>query len=189
VFGLLRSWHNRRSLAPTEPWSRLTLVMAHATEAHLFITDLNQSPFNVGTRLTLQDFTLEQVSELNRRYDSPLKDDGEIARFFDLLSGQPYLVQRSLHEMEARGLTMTALEAQADQETGIFSDHLRRLLILLTKEPDLREAVREVLQSRPCPSAESFYRLRSAGVLAGESARDARPRCRLYASYLARHLL
>ena len=57
VFGLFRSWHNRRALDPSGPWSRLTLAIAYATEAHLFITDLNQSPFNVGTRLTLEDFT------------------------------------------------------------------------------------------------------------------------------------
>ena len=42
---------------------------------------------------------------------------------------------------------------------------------------------------QPCPSAQSFYRLRSAGVLAGDSVRDARPRCRLYETYLTRHLL
>jgi hypothetical protein len=43
VFGLFRSWHNRRSLDPAGPWSRLTLALAYATEAYLFITDLNQS--------------------------------------------------------------------------------------------------------------------------------------------------
>src|SRR6185369_18050573 len=59
VFGLFRSWHNRRALDPTGPWHRLTLAMAFATEANLFITDVNQSPFNVGTRLTLHDFTSE----------------------------------------------------------------------------------------------------------------------------------
>ena len=67
MFGLFRSWHNERSLNPDGPWGRLTLAIVYATEAHLFITDLNQSPFNVGTRLTLEDFTFEQVAELNGR--------------------------------------------------------------------------------------------------------------------------
>ena len=78
VFGLFRSWHNERALDPDGPWSRLTLAIAYATEAHLFITDLNQSPFNVGTRLTLEDFTLEQVADLNRRYGAPLRDEAEV---------------------------------------------------------------------------------------------------------------
>jgi len=68
VFGLFRSWHNERSLDPSGPWERLTMAIAYATEAHLFITDVNQSPFNVGTRLTVEDFTLSQVADLNERY-------------------------------------------------------------------------------------------------------------------------
>ena len=56
-FGLLRSWHNFR-------WAPFTIVLAYAAEAHLLIPDLNQSPFNVGTRLTLEDFTFEQVADL-----------------------------------------------------------------------------------------------------------------------------
>jgi len=61
--------------------------MSYATEAHLFIRDVNQSPFNVGTRLTLYDFTYEQMAELNRRYESPLKDADALRRFYALCHG------------------------------------------------------------------------------------------------------
>ena len=67
-----------------------------------------------------------------------------------------------------------------------MSGHAR---VLLAREPALCDAVREVLEGRPCPSSDSFYRLWSAGILAGEAARDARPRCELYRTYLRRHLL
>jgi hypothetical protein len=188
VFGLFRSWHNRRGLEPTGPWSRLTLAIAYATEAHLFITDLNQSPFNVGTRLALEDFTLEQVADLNRRYGSPLSDEVEVSRYYRLVNGQPYLVNRGFQEMVTHGLDLAELEAQADRDEGIFGDHLRRMLVLLVNNPELCDAVQEVLQGRPCPNSERFYRLRSAGVLAGETAQTARLRCRLYESYLLSHL-
>src|SRR5207302_5591608 len=89
VFGLFRSWHNERALNPEGPWRRLTLAIAYATEAHLFITDVNQSPFNVGTRLTLEDFTFEQVADLNDRYGAPLRDAAELARFVRLVGGHP----------------------------------------------------------------------------------------------------
>src|SRR5207245_5802987 len=82
VFGLFCSWHNERSLDPGGPWARLTLAIAYATEAHLFIRDVNQSPFNVGTRLTLEDFTFEQVADLNRRHGAPLRDAAEGARYY-----------------------------------------------------------------------------------------------------------
>jgi serine/threonine protein kinase len=189
VFGLFRSWHNERSLDPTGPWSRLTLAIAYATEAHLFITDVNQSPFNVGTRLLLEDLSPEQVAELNRRYGSPLRSAGEEAGFYRLLSGQPYLSQRGLNEMVAQHMRFAAFETAAGQEEGMFGDHLRRFLVLLVRDPHLCDVMRAVLRGQPCPSAEYFYKLRSAGVLAGESISDARPRCQLYADYLKRHLL
>jgi DNA-binding SARP family transcriptional activator len=189
VFGLFRSWHNRRSLDPVGPWSRLTLALTYATEAHLFITDLNQSPFNVGTRVALEEFDLEQVSDLNRRYRCPLRTAAEVSRFTDWIGGQPYLTHRGIQVMAARGLDLAALEPQLASETGLFGDHLRRVLLSVARDPELREAVRQVLQGHPCPTVESFYRLRSAGVLTGESAREARLRCRLYAVYLKEHLI
>jgi DNA-binding winged helix-turn-helix (wHTH) protein len=188
VFGLFRAWHNERALDPQGPWGRLTLAIAYATEAHLFITDPHQSPFNVGTRLTLEDFTYDQVADLNRRYGSPLRNAAEVERLFRLVGGQPYLVRRGLHELVTQHLTIAALADQAAREEGLFGDHLRRLLVLLAPDAALCEAVREVLQGRPCPDYPRFYRLRSAGVLAGESPQDARPRCQLYATYLERHL-
>src|SRR5205807_3161446 len=135
VFGLFRALHNERALVPAGPWSRLTLAIAYATEAHLFITDMNQSPFNVGTRLPLEDFTFEQVADLNRRYGSPLRDGAEVARYYRLVSGQPYLVRRGLEEMATHSVDMAAFEAQADRDEGIFGDHLRRILVSLLKDP------------------------------------------------------
>jgi len=190
VFGLFRSWHNERSLNPGGPWGRLTLAIAYATEAHLFITDLNQSPFNVGTRLTLRDFLPDEVTELNRRYGAPLRSEDEVARFCNLVGGHPYLARRGLHAMTPTpSLSIAALEAQADREDGIFGDHLRRLLLSLRQDADLCEAVRAVLRGEPCPTEDSFYRLQSAGVIVGTSAGDARLRCRLYQTYLERRLL
>ncbi|HKQ76989.1 MAG TPA: AAA-like domain-containing protein [Blastocatellia bacterium] len=189
VFGLFRSWHNARALDPEGPWARLTLAMAYATEAHLFITDMHQSPFNVGARLTLEDFTIEQVAELNRRYGSPLRTPAELDQFFDLVGGHPYLARSGLREMAARGLSPDALAKNADRDEGPFGDHLRRLLASLRQDAALCEIAQGVMRGEPCPTAESFYRLRSGGVVIGDEAREAKPRCRLYASYLARHSL
>ncbi|HEY7911113.1 MAG TPA: serine/threonine-protein kinase [Blastocatellia bacterium] len=189
VFGLFRSWHNKRALDPAGPWQRLTLAIAYATEAHLFITDLNQSPFNVGTRLLLEDFTFEQVEELNERYCSPIKGKAELARYFRLLSGHPYLVRQGFYEMVTNGIDLPAIEARADHDEGPFGDHLRRMLFSLSQDRELCGVVRGLLEGKPCPTPESFYRLRSAGLVLGETARDARLRCQLYATYLERHLL
>jgi hypothetical protein len=46
-----------------------------------------------------------------------------------------------------------------------------------------------VLRGRPCADLRSLHRLRSAGVLLGDTPEQARLRCELYATYLGRHLL
>ncbi len=187
-FGLLRSWHNERALDPTGPWSKLTIAIAYATEARLFITDLNQSPFNIGTRLALEDFTPLQVAEVNRRYRSPLKSQDELTRFYRLVGGHPYLVRRGLHEITTRRISFESFEDHAARDEACYGDHLRRLLVLLVRDSGLADVMRAVLNNQPCPTPESFDRLRSAGLVVGRNPEDARPRCRLYASYLRRHL-
>jgi serine/threonine protein kinase len=189
VFGLFRSWHNERSLDPTGPWQSLTLAIAYATEAHMFITDMNQSPFNVGTRLVLPDFTLEQVAELNQRYDNPLRDQTEVSQFYNLVAGQPYLTRRGLHELVGRKLSFRDFEAQAARDEGPFGDHLHRLLVSLAQDNTLFEVMRALLGGRHIAAPEAFYRLRSSGLVAGESAQEMKPRCKLYELYLSRHLL
>ena len=189
VFGLFRSWHNERSLDPSGPWQNLTLAIAYATEAHMFITDMNQSPFNVGTRLVLADFTPPQVEELNKRHGSPLRDKRELDQFYDLVGGQPYLTRRGLHELASRNLGFPDFAAQAARDEGPFGDHLRRLLVSLAGDAALCNSVREMLSGRYNTPVDLFYRLRSSGLVTGESAREMKPRCKLYETYLGRHLL
>jgi len=60
---------------------------------------------------------------------------------------------------------------------------------MLAKNPQLLEVVRVMLRGRRCPTQESFYRLRTAGIMTGDSMQDARLRCQVYESYLKHHLL
>jgi hypothetical protein len=189
VFGLFRSWHNERSLDPSGPWQNLTLAIAYATEAHMFITDMNQSPFNVGTRLVLADFTPAQVEELNKRYGSPLRNKKELDQFYDLVGGQPYLTRRGLHELASNNLSFDDFAVQAARDDGPYGDHLRRLLVSLAGDNTLCNSVREMMSGRHNTTSDVFYRLRSSGLVAGDSAREMKSRCKLYETYLGRHLL
>ncbi len=188
VFALFRAWHNARSLDPGGPWKHLTLVLAYSTEAQLFITDLNQSPFNVGIRVTLTDFTLSEVGELNKRFGSPLKTDAVMSRFYNLVAGHPYLSHVGLREMANQSIGIDDFERQADREDGLFGSHLRRLRSLLSRDESLSCAVRDLIAGGSSLSEETFYRLRAAGAISGETERHARIRCPLYARYLERRL-
>ena len=185
VLGMFRAWHNERALTPEGPWHRLTLALAYATEAHLLISDLSQSPFNVGTRLELRDFDPDQVASLNERYGLPL-NEAELPRFLALFGGHPLLVRRALHEMVRRGVGFPVIAAEAGREGGLFGDHLGRITRLLQQDPELAQSVQSVLQRGRCPNEQSFYRLRSAGILSGEQSNQADLRCQLYRDYLAR---
>lgn len=187
-FALLRSWHNLRALDPDGPWTRLTLALSYATEAHLFISDFNQSPFNIGTRLLLEDFTLPQVVELNRCYGSPLNDE-DVQPYFDLVGGHPYLAQCGLYKMATARLSLAEISAQSDKDEGPFGDHLRRMLLSLERDAGLCGALRSVLANQPGLDLPAFYRLRTAGILTGNSPQDARLRCGVYAAYLKRKFL
>ena len=108
---------------------------------------------------------------------------------FEAVAPGTYQVTRSGGEVDYieihPGLTFSRVDADGNATGGsIFEDHLRRLRALLLRDPELCDAVRAVLLGRPCPTSESFYRLRSAGVLTGRAEGEARLRCRLYATYL-----
>jgi hypothetical protein len=186
VFGLFRSWHNARVLNPEFEW--LTLAIAYSTGTHLFITDTNQSPFNVGTRLHVVDFTLSEITELNHRFGTPLKGAEELRRFYELLGGHPSLVRLGLRKLGEPGVNLEALESCADPDDGPFSEHLKFTLALLEREPQLHKMVKDMVQGRPSFTSEGFNHLQVTGILIGDSIVDAKFRCKLYADYFGRKL-
>jgi hypothetical protein len=90
LFSTIRFWHNERANdLDGRGWNRLGLVVAHATDPALWIRDLNQSPFNVGLRVVLQDFDAAQVLYLNEQLGCPLRSPAEVERLVNLVGGIP----------------------------------------------------------------------------------------------------
>nr|WP_309695490.1 AAA-like domain-containing protein [Armatimonas sp.] len=189
-FGLLRSWYNRRSLE--RHWQRLTLLLVCATEPHLFIRNLNNSPFNVGERLKIQDLSRSEAQQLLERYGSgrpsgsPLTGSEDQEKFLRLVGGHPFLIGRGLDAL-IRGMDITSLLSLAPREDGPYGDHLRHLLTLVHQDSDILEGVRLTLAGRKCPD-RVFHRLRSAGVLQGDVDEPGHFRCQLYERYFRQHL-
>jgi hypothetical protein len=177
-FGMLRSWHNNRAF--DDRWTKLNIVMVISTEPHLLITDM-QSPFNVGLRLYLEDFTSAQVRDLNQRHGSPVQDK-DFSGFMELLSGQPYLTRRALYALVTERWTYSDLLRVATSDQGPFGDHLRHLHWLLRDEPDLREALKQIIRQEHCGDDERFFRLLRAGLVKGSGA-VCKCRCDLYRMY------
>lgn len=161
-FGLLRSWHNRRALDPGGPWAKLTLMLAYATEAHLFIADLNQSPFNVGVLLPLRDFTRDQVRELGMRYG--VVNDEAIEAAYGSTHGHPFLCRRALAFLEQGG-SAAELSSSAALPDGPFGDHLQGLLGKIVQDADLVAEVKRMLAGEPFANPMTRYRMMAAGVI------------------------
>ncbi len=185
-FSLIRGWHNLR--ATNENWTRLNLVVAHSTEPHLWIQDINQSPFNVGFPVRLDDFDEAQVAELNERHGGKLETAGEIKELMKLLGGQPYLIRQALYALATdANLSLAKLKEIAPSESGLFGDHLRRYNWLLQESKELKDALRQILSDNRCNDERLFQRLRASGLIRGETRHSARIRCELYARYFKQH--
>lgn len=185
-FALLRGWHNRRAFEPL--WKKLNLVLAYSTDPHQAIKDRNQSPFNVGKRIRLGDFSLEEIWELNHRYELPLKRKGQMELLVDVIGGHPYLAQQALYALASREHTLPRILNLDNADVGPFADHLHRHRHLLESEPALGQGMRQAITTGRCPNYEIFSYLRSIGLITGMSQTHVKPRCRLYMEYFQRVL-
>jgi len=89
----------------------------------------------------------------------------EIKLFHQLVGGQPYLVRGELNDMVSHRLTLETFIDNAAANDGTYGEHLRRIVRLIHNDEQLHQAMRLVLNNQPCPDYDTFYRLRSAGIL------------------------
>lgn len=178
-FGLLRAWHEKSKNEPI--WQKLRLVIAHSREVYIPL-DINQSPFNVGLPIKMPKLNATQVQELLQRHG--LEGIVPLEMLMNLVGGHPYLVRKALYEIARGHLSFAELQQMAPTEAGVYSDHLRRHLHNLEKDPDLEAAMRRVVAS---PIAvrlepESDFKLDSMGLvdLLGN---EVMPLCQLYRLY------
>lgn len=185
-FSMLRSWHNSRANIATPIWKQLDLVLVTSTEPYQLIENLNQSPFNVGEVINLEDFTPAQVADLNQRHGAPL-NHAEEQRLVSLLCGQPYLTRRALYLIATGRLSVQELFATAHDERGPFGDHLRYHLFRVHNKEELVRGLCDALLRHTCADEHLFFRLRGAGLVKRVD-KTVQPRCQLYADFFREHL-
>lgn len=184
-FGMLRSWHNLRAMRPAA-WKQFALAMVISTEPHMLIDNLSQSPFNVGTNLRLEDFTLQEAGEINKAHGVVLST-AELKQLHELLGGHPYLMRKAFYLLSKQRHTLAELLREAHSESGPFGDHLRAMLARLHTRADLPGAMRNALRTGVVADANLRHRLMAGGVLK-ETGGRLMARCPLYGTYLG-HVL
>lgn len=184
-FALLRAWDSRRAF--DADWRKLNLVMVISTHPYLLIDDVNLSPFNVGLTIQLKDFSPDQVSDLNVRHGTPLKQN-EISILMGVVGGHPYLVRQAYYTLVSEGLSLPDLLGVSSSPDGPFGKHLLFYLHSLKKNPILLSAFQQLLQQQKLPEEALLERLAAVGVIQQENG-TWRPRCDLYGEFFKRQLV
>jgi AAA-like domain len=184
--GMLRSWHEKGKIS--EIWQQLRIAIAHSTEVYIPL-DINQSPFNAGVSIELQEFNLEQVQTLANLHQLNWHNN-QVEQLMTIVGGHPYLVRLAMYEISCKKITLDGLLKNAATEAGIYSNHLRRHLEILQQIPELAQAYKKVITS-PEPvelNPMQIYKLHSMGLVKRQD-NHVIPRCNLYREYFQRVLV
>jgi hypothetical protein len=181
--GMLRSWHEKGKTS--QQWRQLRLVMAYSTECYVPL-DMNQSPFNAGVPIELQEFNLKQVKHWACVHGINWHES-QVNQLMEMVGGHPYLVGLALYEVGTKKMSLDQLLKSAPTEAGIYSSHLRRHLETLQSSPELFEAFQQVVASSEPIELNSMqiYKLHSMGLVR-QNDNQVKPRCNLYREYFHR---
>ena len=182
---LLRFWHEEANNVPI--WQKLRLIVTHSTEMYISL-NINQSPFNVGLSLRLEEFNRSQIEELTRRYGLEREEFGvkpeQIDALATLVNGHPYLINLAFCHLVTQNNDLEEILTEAATDTGIYRDYLRGHLITLGKHPELTLAYKQVIDAeRPVIlNSIAAYELESMGLVKLKG-NETIPFCELYRIY------
>ncbi|BDA76569.1 hypothetical protein CAL7716_107350 (plasmid) [Calothrix sp. PCC 7716] len=183
-FGLLRALHEEGKRR--EIWNKLRLVIVHSTEVYVPL-DINQSPFNVGLSVELPEFNSKQILDLAQRHQLDWSET-EAEKLMTLVGGHPFLVRLTLYHIANMDVTLTQILQNATSSSSIYADHLRRQSLILQQQPELADAMKDVVHNNSAKlSTVNKFKLHSIGLvkLQGDGMIT---RCNLYRQYLQIHL-
>jgi len=164
-FAAIRECYNRRSEDPA--LNRLTFCLLGVATPSELIQDPRMTPFNIGRRIELEDFTREEVAPLARGLNRPMEAAGELMdRIHYWTGGHPYLTQK----------LCKAVVVDERVQTAAAVDDLCSALFFDAKSIEIDDNltfVRERLLHSDAPLPEvlqTYGRVRSGGPVAVEAA-------------------
>jgi hypothetical protein len=185
-FGLLRALHEEGRFKKEKELQKISFIIAHSFEFHL--TDINQSPFNVGLPIVMPLFDLAETLDLSRRFGLNLAED-QLNEMMGLLNGHPFLLQEAFGAIASGSLALQEIFSSVNVKNRLFGDHLSHFSMLLESKPDLKQAMKEVVHAETpvVLSSSNILSLKSLGLIA-EEASGAKPANLLYKEYFCRYL-
>lgn len=131
----------------------------------------------------MPEFNNQQILDLVQRYQLDW-DETEADKLMMLVGGHPFLVRLTLYHIANRNVTLTQILENPTSSSSIYAEHLRRQTLILTQQPELADAMKDVVHNNSTKiSTINKFKLHSIGLvkLQGD---NVLPRCNLYRHYL-----
>jgi len=178
--GLLRGWFEKANTSKV--WGKLRQMIVYSQES--FATrNINQSPFNVGLPIELNELEASELLALANAYGLNWTIS-EIAKLMDTIGGHPYLVQKAIEKLTHEDLGLDELLRTAPTEEGIYGDYLIKHLQQLEANSDLMAAMIKVVNADGLTrlGSKETFKLDSMGLIKRQG-NDIVSRCNLYRLY------
>ncbi len=191
-YAAIRYLYNARAIKPE--FKRLSFALIGVATPGDLIRDPQRTPFNIGQRVDLGDFTYEEAAPLSEGLNLPPGEAKQALRWaMKWTNGHPYLTQRLCMAMvEARHLRWTEADVDrvvADTFFGAMSEQDNNLQfvrdMLIRRAPDVEGALTtygEIRGGNPVRDEEQSLvksHLKLSGIVRREGA-ELRTRNRIY---------
>lgn len=178
--GLLRGWHEAAKIKPQ--WQKLHLIIVYSQESYAQ-HDINQSPFNVGFPFELKEFSFNEVQKWANLCHLNLSES-QIQELMNLIGGHPYLISKAFENLRNQESSFADFLQNAPTEAGIYKDYLVKHSYTLNDNPDLREAMKAIVNSdEPIRvNSELGFKLEAMGLISrvGNNVKPRSELCRIY---------
>src|ERR1700680_751128 len=120
-FAAIRACYNQRAI--DSEFRRLTFVLLGVASPSKLILDAHRTPCNIGHRVDLKDFTLEEIRPLGVALPGSAEDrERQLRRVFFWTNGHPYLTQKALARLSALKSPRPSEKLVDDTISEVFID-------------------------------------------------------------------
>lgn len=139
-FAAIRECFNRRSLNPE--FGRLTFCLVGVAAPSQLIENNDVTPFNIGRRVELTDFTRDETRPYEDRLSTHGRDGGRLLdRIHHWVAGHPYLTQLIASRVAEDSGAHRAESVDAIVAEALLAEDVRH------KEPNLADVERRLLEA------------------------------------------
>lgn len=151
----IRELYNRRSTDPR--YNRITFCLIGVAKPSELVRDPRVTPFNVGRRIDLADFTVKEALSLAKLFVEAgiASNDEHAERLIDRIiywtNGHPYLTQKVCAALEREGGNKTKEDVDRVVNDQFFKPES------MQEEPNISDVARRVLELPPDGMAHEKY--------------------------------